>query len=640
MFSLVVNGTDLAGRIQTESGVQTLTTLADHGNVGASGIEFDDPDGTLAADLTGWLPAYAEESDCSQPRLWTGHVLVRDISRGLDGNRVLAANQQNTTLLDLNNLLAWKLLLMGADNKRPEEGEDDRMSWLLTTRAMIPSATTFPGIFDNGLIDTSGGQQFDAGDFRGNFAGEVLASMSTTSKNFYVYRDHGSDQASLFWDQPDAPVRDSTLKISNDLADVDNDLVWRPYRDARLARDPSEVYAGVLLIYAGDQWVFHQDAGTALAYADREYKYESSRIGRTTTADDNAVRFLADHDHEFDTISATVLLPSSRVGLVEAGQRIQVKFTHLPGYEDFVWMRIVGLDLRFAVGGNTAWYAVTLDLSMKILASFPGGGGGGGGVDKTPFEPPPSDECQPDLDTDVLLAATVTATSNDDAAVLPLDPSNANDGDPSTYTTVNAIIVGAGTYESNWDMDLGSAQIMADVEVDRSPPGAGSSGSSPITETPGTGGTVTWHLFFSDDGSGYTETSYSYTTPGLYSILTPAETAAHRYWRWQRSYVVGGLTFLKQHSFYRFSIHVCVPSDQSAVPAAGQFTTWLKVGDGDGSTVAFTFPYPFASGSLEVRYDTVDQTNAILSYDGTTGSFTMAGAPITGQQVFARAQGI
>lgn len=624
--SMTIDGVDVTDRIDIDGGYLEIVTMADHGAVGASGVKIDDPGGDL--DLTGWADVHIEESACSQPRLFTGYLGERAISRGDASNRTGASRIHDATLVDLNAALSFRVLLPSSENKRPYESEPDRMAFLLASRAMASN----PHIYDEGLIDTSGGQFFDEADFGKAYAGMVLDSMASTSKNFYVYRDHATGHKALFWDQPDAPVRDCTLQLSNVRTDVDYVTTFPVYRDAVLRRAPDETYSGVLLAFAGNQSIYRTNDTTADTFVARDYLYDSSRIMRLATAEANATTFLSLHAIEFDTITCTVQLPPEAVGLIEAGQRIKVRFSHLPGYEDAggTWMRIVATSLVFTPG-STEFYLLTLELSMRQLVGSGGGPGGGG----TPL-PPDTGECVPDYTTDKMLAATITASGSP----LPSNPSYANDGNASTFTTINPGVSGAGTHDSYWDCDMGSAMILSHFEVDRTPPGSG----TPIVEHPGTGGTVTWRLWFSDNGSSWTEdTAYTYTTvpvapSGTYAVISTSETTAHRYWRWHREYVLTGLQFIKQHSFYRFSFFECVAPDP-VPPASQQFTQWLKIADGDGSTTTFTFPFPFADYSLEVRYDTVDQTNAIASFDGTTGDFTMEGPALTGQQVFARAQG-
>jgi hypothetical protein len=52
------------------------------------------------------------------------------------------------------------------------------------------------------------------------------------------------------------------------------------------------------------------------------------------------------------------------------------------------------------------------------------------------------------------------------------------------------------------------------------------------------------------------------------------------------------------------------------------------------SGVNGTTLHPFADGTLRVIYDTIDQTPAIVSYDGAAGTFVMPSAPPLGTQVF------
>ncbi len=59
----------------------------------------------------------------------------------------------------------------------------------------------------------------------------------------------------------------------------------------------------------------------------------------------------------------------------------------------------------------------------------------------------------------------------------------------------------------------------------------------------------------------------------------------------------------------------------------------------DGVTTTFTLAFPFADGSLLVKVDRLDQTAALASYDGASGTFTLLFAPKVGELVEVTYQG-
>jgi len=104
------------------------------------------------------------------------------------------------------------------------------------------------------------------------------------------------------------------------------------------------VWSEVTVRYAHGS-VFREMPSTAAAHIRRGTVIDRPYIGRASTALLAANRFLVAHSHERDRIVCTMRsVPAEFAGLVRAGQRISVQFSHEPGYETFVWMRIVACN--------------------------------------------------------------------------------------------------------------------------------------------------------------------------------------------------------------------------------------------------------------------------------------------------------
>ena len=138
------------------------------------------------------------------------------------------------------------------------------------------------------------------------------------------------------------------------------------------------------------------------------------------------------------------------------------------------------------------------------------------------------------------------------------------------------------------------------------------------------------HGYFAETGYTYAEESSGYASVAR---LTPTETGAHRYWRWQRKYTITGLTFLKAHSLYGWYLYECVADDPTPPPSGVWVFRDVPTPTPDGTTTTFTTTYPFIDGSLEVFVDRLDQTPAVLSYDGAARTFTLGFAPQVGELV-------
>lgn len=369
--------------------------LIDAAEVGATGmcnIEIDDPLGDVGHNsdaILGLKQFFVVEDACppGDQRLWTGYILDRRYRRGQDSLRLGAARKIDVTLLDVNTLMTFRILT-DPDVVRPPETVDERMAWFLAADPM--SAV----IFDNGFVDSSA-VDMDACDYTGQTPGDVLGDMALAAGfNYFLYYDETANQDSLwFADSNTSTWYVSALSLSNDLADLDiaavnagTATIWPMAPDAELVRDPSRVYAGVFLPYSGGT-VYRTETDVGLTTSDiygfRDGAAPTANVKSAPTAEALADRLLLESasDAEDDRITCRVQLPASLATAIKAGQRLQVKATHLPGYEDFRWCRV----LRRTVAQDNptdAYYTVTLELSPQapaiggILVAYVVGRGG------------------------------------------------------------------------------------------------------------------------------------------------------------------------------------------------------------------------------------------------------------------------
>ena len=346
----------------------------------ASGAEMGEPvfcgltpeDPTAALAMKGHRPFVVEESACSQPRLFTGWTTERGVGRGVAAGMFgnATARIHDVTIIDLNALFSFRMI-SGSDGKRPEETGAQRMAWILASDYLTGL------IADTGFI-TGLPSTMDASDYRGSHPGDVIrdiADRAAGAVNLFAFWDTVAAAVGLWFGPLDEAVSDSTLRISNVAADVDSITTFFPDDDARLSITPTETFSEVTLIYGhdGSGRIFRSRASTATNYIRRGTQITRPWTGKAATATAQAEKFLDEHANEQDRITVTIIVPAASAGLAVAGQRMDVKFSHLTGYTTFTSMRIVNTSLT-PTDDTATHYA----LSLELLAPRAAGTGGDG----------------------------------------------------------------------------------------------------------------------------------------------------------------------------------------------------------------------------------------------------------------------
>jgi hypothetical protein len=356
-----IDGSD-QGAVAVRLGALGLTSAGDS-TISIGNIVEDDPTGVRT--IVGLQPCYVEEPSCTAaPRLFTGYTADRRYRRG--PFRTGPGREIDVSLLDQNAVFNFRLIT-GSDGKRPAETHIQRIDWLLG------SAYLSGLIVDDGLVYRGNPRPFGEADYRGQYPLDVLNDISAPIfQSFSALWDQTTKRVGLFFNQPNATTHTSTLTISNVPADVDNVTVFAPLIDAEMVRDPQDVYSTVRMTHKYGT-VLATRASTATAFLERGLQVNNDRIGQASAL--VMSQSLLDRSaDEADTITFTVQLPASKVGLIDATHRLGVRFAHLPGFETLTYTRVA--ERNIAQTDNRDIYNVTLKCSTHGLS--PGGGGAGG----------------------------------------------------------------------------------------------------------------------------------------------------------------------------------------------------------------------------------------------------------------------
>jgi len=360
-------------------GVIGLPSAAWYGEPAIAGVRIDDPFGEL--DLRGWHTFTQDETSCTgNERTFSGWITGKNVTRG-GLPPVGAARVWECEVIDLNAAFSFEVF-RASSAKRPEETDIERVAW---AQASAPMAGT--PLHDNGRFNiTDNPIGFGPADYVTQKPQGLFESVAGTSgKNFYAYFDQTANEPSLFYDLI-AAAPASTLRISNVISDADSTTFY-PFIDGALSRSPENQYTGELLGYLGGNYVYDRNDALIAELSPTEFSpvnflrdnvKTTDRIGKLTTAQNTVAADLAAAAVEVDTITCAIRVPASQVNLLMAGDLVDAKFSHLPGYEDFVTMPVTRRNV-IPSDGRRDMYDLHLTLSNEINAIGPGGGDPGEG---------------------------------------------------------------------------------------------------------------------------------------------------------------------------------------------------------------------------------------------------------------------
>jgi len=361
-----------------KQGVVGLPSAAWYGEPAVAGVRIDDPLGEL--DLRGWHTFTHDETSCTgNERTFSGWIIGKTIDRG--PFRYGAARVWECEVHDLNTAFSLEVF-RASSAKRPEETDIERVAW---AQASAPMAGT--PLADNGRFNTTDNPVgFGPSDYVTQFPQGLFESVAGTSgKNFFAYFDQSANEPSLHYDLVGVGPT-STLAISNVESDADSTTFY-PFIDASLSRSAADQVTGVLFGYLGGNYVYARNDLLIAELSPTEFSpvnflrdavYTTDRVGKLATANALVQAQLAARAVEVDTITCAIRVPASQVNLLMAGDLVDVKFSHLPGYEDFVTVPVTRRNV-IPSDGRRDMYDLHLTLSNEIQAVGPGGGDPGEG---------------------------------------------------------------------------------------------------------------------------------------------------------------------------------------------------------------------------------------------------------------------
>lgn len=350
---------DWVGRIRLGPTGFQLSEAAESGTFAMSQVQVDDP----ASDVTivGHHSFRAIETDCSWRTLFRGYFADRTVRRGADPTSSLrtgVARVWDCSVIDANAVLQFEVI-RGSTGKRPAETDTERLAWLLGSAYKGPVGSSDANVLGYDV-------DLDKADYRGLTMADVLADCASASgANFFAAWDEDHDEYRLHYYRPTRSFFTSALAISNVLSDVDGDTVFAPSADARMNRDPSRVYSGVYYRYGERESAVFEESATVLAAIGhrREVAEGDGSVRTAAKATAKAQRYLSEAETDLDTVSVTLRkVPPSRVNLIRAGHRVQVRFSHLPGLTSWTWLRVTRRTVA-QEGDDQLHYRIDLELA-------------------------------------------------------------------------------------------------------------------------------------------------------------------------------------------------------------------------------------------------------------------------------------
>lgn len=349
--TLLVNAVQLAEE-------HSFSASAATGDADIVGIVVDDPAGTLTFVGDRRWTMIEDACPAGNQVVWRGWTGKQAIG-AREGDTIYpdgVGRRWNLDLIEDNTCLGFRIFAGSGDN-RPAETVTRRLTWLLTTPGFTGA------IVDHGLVASST-VMLDGHDFRGQTGLDVLADLAIASGfNFYArYREDSDDLEIAFYDADTSALDTSTLRISNDPADIDYITTWPAAPTLRVERDPSRLARGIYLPSA--KGAVYVGGGPGL----RDMTAPSATVKTAAKATTLANRLLAQHNEQDEKLtSVRVQLDAANLNDVRHGQRIEVRQTHLPGWTAFRGARVVSKSFSRPSNLTQAKYDVDLELSRAPI---------------------------------------------------------------------------------------------------------------------------------------------------------------------------------------------------------------------------------------------------------------------------------
>jgi hypothetical protein len=350
-------GTLIANAIQlvTETGFSAKATI---GEADTIHVIVDDPGGTL--DFVAYKPWKMVETAAPVGRqvAWYGFVTDQEIGDRA-GDTVFTTGVGRAwelTLDECNGFIGRRVLW--ATTPRPAETVSARLAWLMNQAG-------FTGIiFDHGLIETDT-TQLDPRDYNGLYGAEVLRDCSLVSGlNFFVrYREASDDLELAFYNSRTSALDTSTLRISNDPADIDYVTTWPPHMETKLRRGATRIAGGIYLPFNGGAFFGNNPAvETAFGFVDRVAP--AAAVTTYATAAPLVNRLLLEHSEQDERIvPLKVRLPAANLNDVYQGQRIEFRHTRRPGWQSFRSARLAMKSFSRPPNRTQDFYDVDMELT-------------------------------------------------------------------------------------------------------------------------------------------------------------------------------------------------------------------------------------------------------------------------------------
>jgi hypothetical protein len=361
------------------------TISAAEASVGNSSLVLEDTSGDFY--IRGLKPIYLQETDAADDD-WFGIIgpfYAADRSIGRGDYRIGSQRRWDISMVDANTLLTRRLQ-KGTDAKREEETDIERMTWLINTAEVIGGGgdNGFT-IEDTDYFFTDSPVPMSESDYTGlDSAGVINDCLQDSGKNCFVFNSPTASEPiriGIWYGRTERTDFASIHKISNVAADISaavlnnfegvtpgyaTPYVFPPSYDTDLDRSPSRLISGAMVKYDGGyQYVTRPE--TSEAFDKRDMSFSAELVKTAAQATRRANRYVRDLRNEDDAIPCSVLVPGRLIHAFLPGQRVQYKSSYMPGYSDYVWMRIAKITYRQVGGqaGDKSMYELAMDLRAE-----------------------------------------------------------------------------------------------------------------------------------------------------------------------------------------------------------------------------------------------------------------------------------